>query len=210
MQPRIESLIERSKEFYKSGDPAHDWAHVQRVIANGRWLAQAEGAQAEIVIAAAALHDIVNLPKNHPQRREASRMAARAARQHLRHDFTESEIDHICVVIEEHSFSLGRKPSSLEAAVLQDADRLDAIGAIGIFRTIACGTQMGSPFYKTEDPFAQERELEDRFMVDHFYIKTLKLADGMNTATARKMAEQRVEFMRAFLERLRGELTGDL
>lgn len=207
---RINKLEDRVRSLYKKDDPAHDWNHVQRVLANCYRLVHAEGGELELVLAAALLHDIVNLPKNHPQRREASTMAARAAREYLQSDFSKEEIDRICSAIEEHSYSLGKKPSSLEAAILQDADRLDAVGAIGVMRTIACGAQMGSPFYNSNEPFAKTRTLEDRFMVDHFYIKTLKLGEGMNTGAARALADERVAFMENFLVQLRQELAGEV
>jgi uncharacterized protein len=206
---RIQRLTERAQQLYKKDDPAHDWAHVQRVVANCQMLAQAEGADPEILIAAALLHDIVNLPKNHPQRKQASALAARAAREYLREDFTDEETNRICTAIEEHSFSLGKTPTSLEAALLQDADRLDAVGAIGVMRTVACGSQMGSPFYEVQEPFAQQRPLENQYMVDHFYLKTLKLGDGMNSATAKTLAAKRVDFMKSFLQQLKMEITGE-
>lgn len=206
---RIQHLSESVKPLYQSQDPAHDWAHVQRVLANARLLQASEGGDLEILLAGALLHDIVNLPKNHPQRREASAMSARAAREYLKKDFNSEEIEKICTAIVEHSFSLGKSPSTLEAALLQDADRLDAVGAIGVMRTIATGTKMGSPFYLAEEPFAVQREHVDNNMIDHFFIKTLKLAEGMNTETARRVGEERVTFMREFLDQLRGELAGD-
>lgn len=206
---RIQHLAESVKPLYQSQDPAHDWAHVQRVLANARLLQASEGGDLEILLAGALLHDIVNLPKNHPQRREASAMSARAAREYLKNDFNSEEIEKICTAIVEHSFSLGKSPSTLEAALLQDADRLDAVGAIGVMRTIATGTKMGSPFYLAEEPFAVQREHVDNNMIDHFFIKTLKLAEGMNTETARRVGEERVTFMREFLDQLRGELAGD-
>lgn len=194
---------------YKPDDAAHDWAHVQRVLANCRLLQSSEGGNLEILLAAALLHDIVNLPKNHPQRREASAMSARAAREYLKRDFTLEETARICTAIEEHSFSRGKSPSTLEAALLQDADRLDAVGAIGVMRTVATGTKMGSPFYLADEPFATSRELVDNNMIDHFFIKTLKLAEGMNTPTARQIAERRVAYMRDFLNQLGAELSGE-
>jgi uncharacterized protein len=206
---RLERLAAGVQKLYKADDPAHDWLHVQRVIANCKRLAEAEGADLEILTAAALLHDIVNLPKNHPQRRQASALAARAAREYLRQDFSESETERICTAIEEHSYSLGKTPSTLESALLQDADRLDAIGAIGVMRTIACGAQMGSPFYETSEPFSTTRTLEDRYMVDHFYLKTLKLGEGMNSQTARELAARRVEFIEKFLGQLNAELSGE-
>lgn len=206
----MDRLIKKAQGLYNPGDPAHDWAHVQRVMANARRLHASEGGNLEILLAAVLLHDIVNLAKNHPQRKQASAMSARAAREYLKPDFAPAEIEHIAQVIEEHSFSLGRRPSTLEAALLQDADRLDAVGAVGVMRTVATGAKMGSAFYRDQEPFATSRELVDDNMIDHFYIKTLKLGSGMNTATARELAAARVEFMQTFLAQLRGEIDSGL
>lgn len=203
---RIQKLSERVKPLYPTADPAHDFSHVQRVIANCQAIHALDGGEWEIIVAAALLHDIVNLPKNHPNRKEASALSARAAREYLREDFSEEERERICSAILEHSFSLRRAPGSIEAAILQDADRLDALGAIGVMRTIATGAKMGSAFYKLEDPFAQSREPEEGNVVDHFYIKLLKLGEGMNTPTGRRLAHERVEYMRDFLKRLSTEI----
>lgn len=167
------------------------------------------GADLDVLMPAAFLHDVVNVPKNSPMRAEASRLASEKARAILEEA---SEIDgqllgRIVAAIEEHSFSRGLKPSSLESAILQDADRLDAIGAVGIMRTTSCGVAMGSRYYEPKDPFARSRELDDRrYTIDHFFAKLLKLEGLMNTEPARREAKARSEFMRAFLERLRSEI----
>jgi uncharacterized protein len=85
---------------------------------------------------------------------------------------------------------------------------LDAVGAIGIMRTISTGTKMGSPFYGPAGVSEDSHIPVDNNMVDHFYIKTLKLGEGMNTATARAVATERTEYMRRFLKQLEGELSG--
>jgi uncharacterized protein len=107
----------------------------------------------------------------------------------------------------EHSFSKGLKPSTIESACVQDADRLDAIGAIGVLRCTAVNVQMKSSFYDPEDPFAQRRPLDDKhWMVDHYYVKLLKLAETMQTDAAKREGQRRVEFMSAFLEQLKSEV----
>jgi len=205
---RIDALFNQAKVFYENGDPAHDLAHIVRVMDNCRRLGPPEGADLEILLAAAILHDVVNLPKNHPDRLKASAMAAQKSRELLRlAKFSEDEIERIGQVIVEHSYSLGKKPSSVESAVLQDADKLDAVGAIGIMRTITCGTRMGSSFYSLKEPFPETRPLEDRlYLLDHFYVKTLKLWELMNTEAGKKEAKERTAFMHAFLAQLKSEL----
>ncbi len=189
-------------------DTAHDEAHLQRVISAALEIGVAEGADLEVLLAAAALHDVINVPKNHPDRALASRQAAEAARPILESaGYTEEEIAPIAQAILEHSFSAGHAPSSLESAILQDADRLDSIGAIGVARTAATAARMGSSFYCADDFSGAARDLDDRrYMADHFYRKLLLLADRMNTGTARAMAAQRGQFLKAYLEQLETEL----
>jgi uncharacterized protein len=205
---RIEILSSLIKRYYSSEDPAHDWPHVLRVMENARQICQNETAQEDLVLAAVLCHDLVNLPKNHPDRSQASTLAAEEAIQHLINSgFNPQEIELIKKAIVEHSFSRGLKPSMLEAAIVQDADRLDALGAIGILRCASVNTQIKSSFYDFQDPMAENRELDDkRFMLDHYFVKLFKLPKLMNTKTAYKMAEERVSFMRLFIEQLSSEI----
>jgi uncharacterized protein len=107
-----------------------------------------------------------------------------------------------------HSFSRGLVPDTLEGKVLQDADRLDAIGAIGIARLFATSAAMRRPFYAEEDPFARAREPDDKqFGVDHFFRKLLRIRDGLHTETARAIAAERHDFMHAYLEQLAREIS---
>ena len=100
-------------------------------------------------------------------------------------------------------------PETLEAKVLQDADRLDAIGAIGVARCFATCADMKRPFYDPDDPRCEHRAPDDKLWgVDHFYKKLLRLEAGMHTATARSLAAERTRFMREFLDRLADEIAG--
>jgi uncharacterized protein len=171
-------------------------------------IAQAENADLAVVVPAAYLHDIVNIPKNHPERTRASELAAEKAVRMLRElSYDESALTGIYTAILEHSWSRGLRPSTLEAAIVQDSDRLDALGAIGVLRCTAVNIQMGSGFYDPQDPFAKTRGLDDRkWMVDHYFTKLLKLPDTMNTSMGKTIAQQRAEFMRGFLEQLETEV----
>jgi uncharacterized protein len=189
-------------------DPAHDLAHVRRVVSSARALARQEGADLAVVVPAAWLHDCVHVPKQSPDRARASRLAAETAGAYLREAGYPGElvpaIEH---AIHAHSFSAGVEPRTLEARVVQDADRLDALGAVGIARTLLLGGAMGSALYEVRDPFARTRALDDRrFAVDHFFTKLLHLADRMQTPAGRAEAERRTEFMRAFLAQLEEEI----
>jgi uncharacterized protein len=109
--------------------------------------------------------------------------------------------------IEAHSFSAGIAPRTVEAKVVQDADRLDALGAIGIARCIAVGAALGRPIYQADDPFCAVREPDDSAAsVDHFYTKLLGLAETMQTEAGRREAQRRSAFMRGYLEQLRSEI----
>lgn len=207
---RIQNLIELVKPYYNTPDPAHDWAHVGRVAATARKLVENESVNLECVLAGVYCHDLVNLPKDHPDRKNASTLAAKEAEPLLiKVGFTSGEVEIIKKAIIEHSFSKGLKPSCLEAAIVQDADRLDALGAIGILRCAAVNTQMKSNFYDPFDPFAEDRELDDKkFMVDHYFVKLFKLPDLMNTTKGKSLALERVKYMENFLSELKSEIRG--
>lgn len=205
---KIQSLIALVKPFYANPDPAHDWAHIGRVAATSRIISFEEKARTELVLAAVYCHDLVNVPKNHPDRKIASILSADKAEDFLRKcKFNYEEISIIRSAIIEHSFSKGMEPSSLEAAIVQDADRLDALGAIGILRCAAVNTQMKSTFYDPFDPLAESRALDDKtFMLDHYYTKLFLLPELMNTMTAKKLAEDRINYMKGFVEQLMKEV----
>lgn len=205
---RFEQLWAQAPALYANGDPGHDFAHIRRVVNACRQLGVAEGARLELLLAAAALHDVVNVPKNSPDRARASELAAaRAAELLPEFGFSAEETATIGTIIVEHSFSLGRKPSTIESAILQDADRLDAIGAIGVMRCVSTGVAMGAAYYHAEDPFAERRAWDDRaFSLDHFFVKLLQLRETMNTAAGRAEAERRTAFLRAFVRQLASEI----
>jgi uncharacterized protein len=109
--------------------------------------------------------------------------------------------------IEVHSYSAGIEPRTIEAKIVQDADRLDALGAIGVARCIAVGTALGRTLYHPDDPFCARREPDDSgASLDHFYTKLLKLVDTMQTVAGRREALRRNEFMRSYLAQLRTEI----
>ena len=113
----------------------------------------------------------------------------------------------IAHAIEAHSFSANIPTETIEARIVQDADRLEAIGAIGIARCFLTGGSMGTPLYEPSDPFARERELDDkRFTLDHFYVKLFKLADTMKTDAGRAEARKRTDYMRDYLQQLGEEI----
>lgn len=207
---KIQALIPLVKPYYPKDDPSHDWPHIGRVVATARKLAEGEAVDLECLLATVYCHDLVNLPKNHPERANASTLAAEKAAPLLRAaGFSEQDIKKIQQAVIEHSFSKGLKPSSLEAAIVQDADRLDTLGAIGVLRCATVNTLMKTAYYDPQDPLAEHRELNDKeFMLDHYFVKIFKLPELMNTQKAQAMAQERVAYMKSFLQQLLTEIRG--
>lgn len=207
---RFEALFEeRMRRVCEAHpDPSHDLLHVRRVVKTAKELARQEGAQLEVVVPAAYLHDVVYVSKADPRRAQASRLSAIEARAVLAEAaYPEVHWDATCHAIEAHSFSAGVETRSLEAKVVQDADRLDALGAIGIARALAFSGLALRPIYADHDPFAEQRALDDSTnTLDHFFIKLFKLPERMHTASARSEAQRRCRIMRDFVEELRSEL----
>jgi uncharacterized protein len=189
-------------------DVAHDIEHVRRVVANARQIGAVEGARLDIVVPAAWLHDCVHVPKNSPDRPRASALAAAEAMRLLAAWGQPADtLPAIAHVIEAHSFSAGIAPESLEARVLQDADRLDALGAVGLARCLMLGGVLGRPLYVPDDPFCGRREPDDlASTIDHFYTKLLHLAGQFQTGAGRAEAVRRTDFLRRYLGELAHEL----
>ncbi len=183
------------------GDGAHDRAHLLRVWHNAFAIAAIEGGDKELIAASVLLHDCVAVEKNSPLRAQASRLAAARASEILAaQGWASPRVAAVAHAIAAHSFSAGIVPESLEARVLQDADRLDAIGCIGIARCFYTAGRMGSALYDPEDPRAQHRALDDAaFAIDHFRAKLLTLHEGFQTEAGRAMAEERGRRVSEFL-----------
>ncbi|MGX9416200.1 HD domain-containing protein [Vibrio sp. WJH972] len=208
MVEQFESLFFNFIKSEMQQDLAHDLTHVQRVVKTAKSLSLKEEAKLEIVLPAAYLHDCFSFPKNHPDRASSSTIAAKKALKFLEKIGYPSEyFSDVSHAIVAHSFSANIAPETLEAQIVQDADRLDALGAIGIARCFQVNTTLGSDFYHKLDPFARERELNDKqYCIDHFYVKLLKLVDTMNTTSAKIEAERRTSFMKSYLKQLEKEV----
>jgi uncharacterized protein len=192
-----------------SRDPGHDMAHIDRVYATAEIIGKEEGADLEILLASALLHDLVVHPKGSEKRSRSAADSAELAKEMLsKRGWPEDRIERVLYCIRSHSYSKNISPSTLEAKILQDADRLDALGAIGIARTFSVGGSKMRRFYNSDDPFCRTaRKPEDtKWTLDHFYAKLLKLEGTMHTASAKKMAHERTRFMRAFLAQLEKEI----
>lgn len=208
-------------------DAAHDFSHIERVILLTCNLYQAEMkarfkknlTETEMFIpeCAALLHDCVPVTKDSPLRNQSSRLSAEKAKEWLTELGWEEHaelgsIQEVCEAVEDHSYSAGlvtgRGPRSLLGECLQDADRLEALGAIGLYRVIATGVSFGSKLFHPDDPFGDEREYDDKkYMVDHFFVKLLKLPQSFRTSSGRAEANSRADFLRSFLAQLKKEIT---
>ena len=208
----VERWAERCRAWVAgrmAGDSAHDLAHVARVVHTARQLAAAEGADLAVVAPAAWLHDCVTVPKDSSDRARASRLAAEVGGAWLRSEgFPASRVPAVEHAVAAHSWSAGIAPETPEAAVVQDADRLDALGAVGVARLYATAGAMGSALAHPDDPLADSgRALDDRrWATDHVWVKLLGLPATMRTAAGRAEAERRAAFLEAFLGQLRSEI----
>lgn len=205
-EPLAESLLRHSGAGV---DGSHDIAHLARVWKNARAIQAAEGGDAEIIAAAVLLHDCVAVEKNSALRSQASRLAAEKAGTVLRDlGWSKPQAAATAHAIEAHSFSAGIAPRTLEARIVQDADRLDAIGMIGVARCFYVAGRLGHGLYDPLDPTAVERPLDDRFAADHFQTKLLKLAAGFQTATGAALAGMRQARLKRFLDEFMQEVRG--
>lgn len=189
-------------------DPSHDTAHLLRVALWTLRLGGAEQVDAREAVAAALLHDAVHVPKDSPDRARASELAADFARARLAPlGFARESIARIAAAVRDHSFSRGAVPEDALGRALQDADRLEALGAIGWLRCISTGVRMRADWFHADDPWAAARELDDRrYSVDHLFTKLLGLPATMRTEAGRAEAARRAAFLRAFADQLGEEL----
>lgn len=183
-------------------DGSHDVAHILRVFRNAMRIQSDEGGNGRLLAAAVLLHDCVAVEKNSPLRSQASALAAEKAAGLLKTlGWAQEDIAAVAHAIVAHSFSANIKPKSKEAKILQDADRLDAIGMVGAARCFYIAGRMGSGLYDPFDPLAADRPLDDkRFAIDHFETKLFKLADGFQTEAGRRLAHERHERLRTVLD----------
>lgn len=202
---RCETLV---KEIYEKMDASHDFQHIERVYRNAEAiLATENSANAKIVRLAVFLHDVSDA-KYATDKSDEQRILAAL-------QLTEQEIQHIQAIIAEVSFNGGNElaATSIEAKIVRDADRLDAIGAVGIARTFAYGGAKGRKLYDNAEEArgamsVEEYRTKSTASVTHFYEKLLLLKDLMVTTKGREMAEARHAFMEQFLHQLKQERDG--
>ena len=189
-------------------DPAHDFDHIMRVYNNAQKIIKKEKANPKLVLSAVLLHDIVSYPKSSKRSKFSSIDSAKKSKIILKkYGFSKEEIIIISNAIAEHSFAQNKVPQTLEGQILQDADRLDALGAIGIARVFATSGSLNRPFYNIDDPFCTKRNPDDDlWAVDHFFNKLLKLEFLMNTKSGKIEAKKRTKVLKEFLKQLKDEV----
>lgn len=203
--------LKEIQEYVKTkmkNDTAHDFNHIIRVYKNALSLCKHEKANKKLVLSAVLLHDISSYPKSHKHSKLSSVKSSVQAQKILKkYNYSEEEIEIITNAIRDHSFSQNKIPKTIEGKILQDADRLDAIGAIGIARVFAVGGSENRSFYNNVDPFCKDRKPDDTtWTIDHFYKKLLLLEKMMNTQSGKLEAKRRTKILTSFLRELRKEI----
>ncbi len=201
-------LRKQVKTIMAKNDPAHDFEHVLRVYANAERICKKEKADKKLVLTAALLHDIISFPKSDKRSKTSSTKSAIKTKKILQKlPYSNDEIKIISYAIESHSFSKNKTPNTLEGKILQDADRLDALGAIGIARTFAVGGAENRSFYNSSDPFCLSRKPDDQeWTLDHFFKILLILESKMNTKSGKIEAKHRTKIIKKFLNDLKKDI----
>jgi uncharacterized protein len=181
--------------------PGHEFEHSFRVLELALYIGYKVNANLKVLAISSLLHDLGRLVGG--KKINHNETSSKMAEEILREIGLESYINPVKKCIIEHSYSSNMSPSTIESAVLQDADRIDALGAIGVARVLAYGGYLGRPIYDFIDPFNREGSLK------HFYDKILLLPKLMNTEPGKKIALKRVKFVKYFLEKIKEEIEGD-
>jgi uncharacterized protein len=211
----IHHTINFVKQQLEGAEGGHDWFHIQRVYNNALHIAKGEDCNLLVVQLGALLHDVADSKFHNGDETVGPRVATRFLQSH---DVDTETIAHVVAIIENISFKGGnfeKKFSSIELDIVQDADRLDALGAIGLARTFNYGGFKNRPLYDPAIPPALGMDKEQYKAsvsptINHFYEKLLLLKDRMNTETGRTIAEGRHKYMEAFLAQFYAEWEGEL
>lgn len=208
----VETVAGKVRRVLNKEDPSHDWPHVRRVQNMAVFIGERENADIFVIVLAALLHDVGDWKLY----RGDETVGPRLARQILNTvDVPTETVTHVCEIIATMSFKgagVESRMTTLEGKVVQDADRLDALGAIGIARCFSYGGHKGRPIHDSSRPpvFHQTKEsyLQESTSINHFYEKLLLLADLMNTETGRTIARERHRLMEGYLKKFHLEWEG--
>jgi uncharacterized protein len=211
--PLADRIFAGANALFKKNDQSHDVNHAHRVLALCLHIARSEGKKADldVLVPSAILHDIVVYPKHGSKAHLSTKHSADAAERLLLQlsGYPKEKIPSVRTAILQCSFSKNVVPELYEAKILQDADRLEATGAISIMRTFSSTGSMNRTFYNLEDPFCERREPEPlKYALDLFYARLLKVESMIHTRAAKRIAIRRTRFLYDFLNELRMEFEG--
>lgn len=205
-------LIDIARNKMVNNDRSHDINHALRVLAISEKIAKIEVADLDILVPAAIFHDVVCYPKNHPKRFDSQKESAELAAATLNKIelYPKNKIHKVCDSINICSFTKARIPDLIEDKILQDADSLEAMGAISIMRTFSSAGVMNKNFYNQFDPFCKNRRPDEKeYALDLFFSRLLIVHERLHTKTAKVFSKKRILFLKSFLKALRSELTED-
>lgn len=210
-------IIKKTEEFVKktmTGDPGHDWSHVDRVRKLALYIAKKEKADLLVVELAALLHDVADYKFHKGDDKLGGRVAAKWLKKFNLPNKAIKEIEYIINEVSFKGAKVKYTMKSIEGKVVQDADKLDALGAIGIARTFSFGGKFNVPMYVPakkpvfHSSFEEYKKLSAS-TVNHFYEKLLLLKDRMHTKTAKRLALRRHKFMQQYLKEFFKEWNGE-
>ena len=204
----LEYLKKYVKKIYEKNDPAHDFMHIMRVYKNAERICKSENANRKLVLISVLLHDIVKKTYSDKRSKSSADLSADKAKSILKKlQFSENEINVVTEAIRNHSFTKGKISDSIEGKILQDADRLDALGAVGIARVFSVSGSKKRQFYQFDDPFSKNRSPNDKkWALDHFFKKLLLLEKLMNTKAGKIEAKKRTILLKNYLRDLEKEI----
>jgi uncharacterized protein len=203
-----QEIRNRTADFFKLSH--HDGSHSERVRSMALRIGKEEGADLEVVEAASLLHDVARAMEDRGEISDHAKEGARIARSILKQSgFPKEKIELVCRCIQVHRFRNGMSAESLEAKVLQDADRLDVIGAIGLARLFARSGWENVPIHDPMIPPKEKYDGRSCTSVNHIYEKVLRIRETLHTASAKRIAEDRHIFVEQFLKMLLKEWDGE-
>lgn len=205
----MEEIRVEAKSFFGDVNPAHDWKHVRRVEKIAETIVEKEGADEKVVKASVLLHDIGREKEDEDIIENHAEWGAEKAEDILEGlGYREGFIEEVQHCIQSHRYSKDPEPESLEAKVLSDADNLDALGATGIARTFTYGGEHGRVIANPDLPAEEDTEEAGSNSFNHLQKKILNLKDRMYTDSGLEVAEERHEYVKAFVERFKDEMEG--
>lgn len=196
------------KKLYLKNDPSHDFEHIMRVYKNAEKICKTESVNKKLVLISVLLHDIVKKSQSRKSSKSSADLSAEKSLEILKKlNMSKLEINIITEAIRNHSFTKKKISKTIEGRILQDADRLDAIGAVGISRAFCVSGVKNRPFYNPNNPFAKKRTLNDKkWTLDHFFKKLLLLENQMNTKFGKIEARRRTIILKKFIDNLKLEI----